>query len=455
MGECLRRVIQAPWPEETDVEIVVVDDGSTDGSVGAVEQLQAQFPGVIELLQQPENRGKGAALREAIQRARGKFAIIQDADLEYSPADYPKLLGPLLAGDADAVFGSRFVFTAERTGQSHWHFAANRILTELCNVAAKTNLTDAETGYKAMRTSLAKSIPIRSNRFGFDPELTIKLAQRGARMFETPISYQGRRIAEGKKIRLKDAWQAVFTILQFGFFRRDIYAAADAQMLDVLSGAPRFNRWMADTIRPYLGETVLEIGAGIGNLTRQLCDGRERYIASDIDEEHMAHLRNALRGKRGVEVRHVDLAQAGAFAELEQSVDSVVCLNVLEHVERDDQGLDNIYRVLRPGGRAIVLVPEGMNVYGTLDEVLGHCRRYSEEELRRKMELAGFQVERVLAFNRPTRPGWFVNGKILKKRSFGRFQIFVFDHLVWLWRMIDRYLPWRPTSLIAVGMRPR
>jgi SAM-dependent methyltransferase len=149
-----------------------------------------------------------------------------------------------------------------------------------------------------------------------------------------------------------------------------------------------------------------------------------------------------------------DLARFEDFALYKNELDSVLCLNVLEHVEDDRAALSNMFSVLRPGGRAIVLVPEGMSVYGTLDEVLGHHRRYSEEELRSKFAETGFHVETVIHFNRPTRPAWFMNGRIFKRRRFSRFQVLVFDRLVWLWRKIDRVLPWKPTSIIAVGLRP-
>jgi SAM-dependent methyltransferase len=135
-------------------------------------------------------------------------------------------------------------------------------------------------------------------------------------------------------------------------------------------------------------------------------------------------------------------------------MDSVICLNVVEHVEDDATALRNIFNCLRPQGRAIILVPEGPSIYGTLDRVLGHYRRYTEEELKAKMEDAGFQVERILQFNRITRPGWYWNGRILRRRTFSRLQLWFFDRFVWLWQRIDPKLPWSPVSIIAVGVRP-
>jgi glycosyltransferase involved in cell wall biosynthesis len=190
--ECLRRILDAPLPRGTELEIVIVDDGSTDGSLQAIAHMQSQYPQAIYLLRHHENQGKGAAIRTALDHASGEFCIIQDADLEYSPKDYPNLLAPLYAGEADAVFGSRFAATAERRVLRFWHSVANKILTLFCNMLSNLNLTDMETCYKAFRTSFVKSIPLRSQRFGIEPELTIKLTQRRARIYETSIRYHGR-----------------------------------------------------------------------------------------------------------------------------------------------------------------------------------------------------------------------------------------------------------------------
>src|SRR5690348_3180602 len=194
----------------------------------------------IRLVRQDRNRGKGAAIRLAIEHATGDFSIIQDADLEYDPREYGNLLRPLLEGKADVVYGSRFMIVGERRVLYFWHSVANRLLTELANLVADLNLTDMETGYKAFRTSLLKSIPIRSLRFGIEPELTIKLARRQVRIYETPISYHGRTYEEGKKIGFLDALEAIWVILRYSF-TKDIYKDEGAETLHALSGAPRFN----------------------------------------------------------------------------------------------------------------------------------------------------------------------------------------------------------------------
>jgi glycosyltransferase involved in cell wall biosynthesis len=452
IGTLLRRVLDAQLPDGLDREIVVVDDGSADDSVEIVQGLVTQYPNVIRLIRHDRNQGKGAAIRTAIENARGEFSIIQDADLEYDPREYSKMLKPLLTGEADAVYGSRFLVSGERRVLYYWHSLANRILTECCNIAADVNLTDMETCYKAFVTALVRSIPIRSNRFGIEPELTIKLARREARIYEVPISYHGRTYEEGKKIGLFDAFQALWVILRYSIIR-DTYKEAGPEILDVLAGTVRFNRWMAETVLPYVGSRVLEVGAGIGNLTLHLARRRKRYVTGDIDEKHLARLKTRFQGRPHIDSCYLDLTNPRDFEPFAGQMDTVICLNVLEHIQDDMVGLRNIHAALEPGGRAIVLVPHGQEIYGTLDKVLGHYRRYSREDLSSHMVAAGFRVERILEFNRITRPAWYVNGRILKRTRFNRLQLQVFDRLVWLWRRIDTALPWPPASIIAIGRK--
>ncbi len=192
IGTLLERVLAAPLPGDLDREIIVVDDGSTDGSDKVVEDFVRRYPDKVQLIRHGKNRGKGAAVRTAAEKAQGEFCLIQDADLEYDPREYPALLKPLVEGNADAVYGSRFMIVAERRVIYYWHSVANRFLTGFCNLVADLNLTDMGTGYKAFRTAVLRETPIRSEGFAFEPEITIKLAHRGARVYEVPVSYHGR-----------------------------------------------------------------------------------------------------------------------------------------------------------------------------------------------------------------------------------------------------------------------
>jgi len=452
IGAVLNRVLAAPLPHRVSREIIVVDDGSRDGSPEIVEHYVSQHPSLIRFLRHERNQGKGAAIRTAIGHATGEFSIIQDADLEYDPREYMVMLAPLLDGSADAVFGSRFATSSQRRVLYFWHSLANRVLTTCCNILADLNLTDMETCYKAFRTSLIQSIPIRSDRFGIEPEITIKLARRQARIYEVPISYHGRTYVDGKKIGLKDAFEAVYVMAKTAM-SSDIYNDSRPETLEALSYAPRFNTWMAETIMPYIGESVLEIGAGIGNLTRLLIKRRKRYVACDIDQHHLARLSTRFVHRSNFEARYGDLTETQHFTDLAEQVDSIVCLNVLEHVSDDTKALQNMYGTLSPGGRAIILVPQGQELYGTLDAALGRHRRYSVPELRQKMQAAGFMVERVLTFNRVSRPAWYFTGKILKRSALSPLQMKLFDHLVWLWRRLDSVPPWPSTSIIGIGTK--
>jgi SAM-dependent methyltransferase len=277
----------------------------------------------------------------------------------------------------------------------------------------------------------------------------VKLAKRRVRIYETPIGYDGRTYEEGKKIGLRDAFAAFAVILRYGL-TNDIYKEHGSAILDAFSEAGRFNLWMADTVRPFVGRRVLEIGAGIGNLTRQLARKRELYIATDIDAEHISRLRTQLHHRPNLHVQCCDLSRAEDFVTLQSSVDTVVCLNVLEHVDDDLGALRNIHGALASGGRAIILVPFGPELFGSLDAVLGHYRRYSREEFRGKLEAAGFRIERMLDFNRISRPGWYMQGKVFRRSTVGRMQLRAFDALVWLWRRIDSHVPWEPVSIIAI-----
>ncbi|HEX2254073.1 MAG TPA: glycosyltransferase family 2 protein [Thermoanaerobaculia bacterium] len=216
--ELLARVAAAPLPEGVEREVVVVDDGSSDGTRELLAELeQAADPLPFRLVLHERNQGKGAAVRSGLTAGTGDVLLIQDADLEYDPRDYPRLLQPILEGEADVVFGSRFLGGPHRV-LFFWHSLGNRFLTTLSNMLTDLNLSDMETCYKVFRREMLEGVELRSNRFGIEPELTARMARRGARIYEVPISYRGRTYAEGKKIGWRDGVAAIWAILRYNLF---------------------------------------------------------------------------------------------------------------------------------------------------------------------------------------------------------------------------------------------
>ncbi len=455
VGEMLRRLLAVSIPGILELEILVVDDASTDGSAEIVDAVASEHPDQVRVLRHEENQGKGAALRTGIAAARGDLIVFQDADLEYDPRDLARLVRPFLEDGADVVYGSRFLSGDRRRVLYFRHTLGNRLITFMSNWATDLNLTDVETCYKMFRGPLLKSIPIRSNDFRVEIELTAKLAKRNCRLFEVPISYSGRTYREGKKIGWKDGFKALLATGRFwlvdDLYKEDEYGG---MILHALERAQRFNGWMADAVRPMLGSRVLEIGAGIGNLTSLLVP-RDRYLASDINSAYLAYLQNLSVGKPYLEVGLLDLEKDAGFEAVAGQFDTVICLNVLEHVQDPVAALQRMRGALQPGGRLVVYVPVGPYLYSSLDEALGHRCRYTADSLKAELETAGFQVEETRPFNRVSVPAWWFNGKVLRRRSFSRVQLKLFDLMVPILRRLDRFLPWPSLGLIAVAKKPQ
>ena len=211
----VRRVLRQPVAGVAAREVIVVDDGSTDTTARILSALALEFSGEIVPVSHPVNRGKGAAIRSAVAKLTGDAVIIQDADLEYDPSEYALMLEPIIAGRADVVFGSRFSGQQAKRVLYFWHYVGNCFLTMLSNMLTNINLTDMETGFKAFRADVLKGIPLSSDRFGFEPEITAKVARRGCRDYEVGNSYNGRTYAQGKKITWFDGLKAIGTILRF------------------------------------------------------------------------------------------------------------------------------------------------------------------------------------------------------------------------------------------------
>jgi SAM-dependent methyltransferase len=442
--EVLRRVQATPY----DKEIIVVDDGSTDGTREILARVDE--PNVRVILHE-RNQGKGGALRTGFAEASGDFLIVQDADLEYDPRDYPKLLEPLIAGDADVVYGSRFTGSPRRV-LLFWHTVANRALTLLSNMTTNLNLTDMETGYKAFRIDVVRRLSIESQRFGVEPELTAKVARLGCRVYEVPISYHGRTYAEGKKIGWVDGVKAVGAIVRYGMLPNQASTHAGYDTLSTMDSLQNYNTWLWKQIQPYVGQRVFEAGSGTGTITRYLVD-RERVLCVDFDEHYVAMLQGRYGERPNVTIKWADLSAPKWPVAAGERFDTIVCTNVLEHLSDDRYILSRFRDLLEPGGRAIVLVPAHRELYGKIDRALGHYRRYAKDGLAQLMRQCGLEPE-VSRYMNPTGvAGWFLNSRLLGREVLPAGQAGLYDKLYPVLSLAERLDMPFGLSVMVVGRK--
>jgi SAM-dependent methyltransferase len=460
----IQRVLASPYVQE----LIVVDDGSVDATVEIVRGIEDPR---IRLFVQPINLGKGAALRRGFEEATAPYVIVQDADLEYDPMEYSTVLGPLLAGDADVVYGSRFLSGHAHRVLYYWHSVGNRFLTTASNMFTNLNLTDMETCYKAFRREVIQSIEIEEDRFGFEPEITAKIAAAGWRIYEVGISYSGRTYSEGKKIGWKDGVRAVYGVVRYSDAWHAVrgmidhapdrsippaeFDDSDAELSDVLrtlEEADNYADWIYRLIRPYLGEHVLEIGAGHGELTERLRRDA-KVTATDLSKRCVDELALRFAGCPEVEVLQADVAALGAE---DRKFDSVVLINVLEHIDDDADALAELRKVLKPGGRLCVFVPAFEGLYSDFDRRIGHRRRYRRSRLVSTFDRAGLGVIEARYVNTVGALAWWLFSRQLGQVPTQRWSVRLYDKVAVpvIRRLEEDRAPRFGQSLLCIGERP-
>jgi glycosyltransferase involved in cell wall biosynthesis len=374
----LRRVIATPRHKE----IIIVDDCSSDGTREIVASVAADWASALEVtdktacqrttvkvVMQPGNFGKGAALAAGFTKVSGDVVIIQDADLEYDPDDYEKLLAPIVSGAADVVYGSRFAGETRRV-LNFWHAIGNRALTLLSNITTNLDLTDMETCYKMFRADLLERFTIRSKRFGVEPEITAKFARMKARIFEVPVRYSSRTAEAGKKIGWKDAVSAICTIFKYSVVNDVQARSTERARRGPLRGSASHDRLLWSMIEPHVGDSILEVGAGCGGISRFLVD-RAGVTLTDPSPANVESLCSAFVSYPHVSVERMNIDGEPSPALLMKEFDTLISAH---EAGCDLSMLRRMNALLRPGGRLLLVSPVSYAFLGPLFRLVGRVR---------------------------------------------------------------------------------
>ena len=371
-------------------EIIIIDDGSNDGSRRVIETLSGDYLKIFHDF----NKGKGAALRSGIKAASGDLIIIQDADLEYDPEDIKNLLQPILDGKADVVYGSRFLSYGARRVLFFWHMLGNKFLTLLTNTITNFTFTDIETCYKLFKSNILKNISIEENRFGFEPEITIKISQMNCRIYEVGISYFGRGYDQGKKIGWIDGVEALKCIIKYGIIRRLFNKEPFLEKF--------LRRFRLKKVLPHIDDwqVVCDIGCGKHMaLLKKISPACKQCIGVDKKVPSINY--------SNVDVKLFDLDNKIPLED--QSIDVVTLLAVLEHLDNETEIIQEIKRILKPDGKLLITVPteKAKPVLELLaykfhvvskEEIMDHKRYYTVEKLEKILVLNGFICSQIETF---------------------------------------------------------
>ena len=424
--EVVRRVLEEPHEKE----IIIIDDASDDGSAELLREMNAP---AVKILWNKINRGKGFCLRRGIEMATGDVVIFQDADLEYYPDEYGSLVKKIEEGRADAVFGSRFL-GAHRVFY-FYHYLGNVLINFIANVLLNTNLTDCMTCYKAFRLDALKQLVLHANRFGIETEITAEVFRKRMRVYEVPISYNGRTYEEGKKIKRIDFFICCWWLLKASFRKIDV----GTDTLLKLTTAVNNNLWTFKKIRPFIGKEILEIGSGIGTISKFLIGAGRTVTLFDISASYIKYLKERFGGNPAVSILKSDAGEIDK-AVYWKKFDTVIAVNILEHLENEEDVLRKIKKILLPDGRLILVVPAHEALFCEFDKKLGHFRRYSRSGLLKKLVDNGYIIEKIELMNFLSALGWFVSFKLFKRMRMPMLQLLLADKLIPLIGYIENHV---------------
>lgn len=374
--------------------------------------------------------GKGAAIRAALEKVTGEVTVLQDPDVAYTLEAYDALCRPIQEDTADAVFGRRPAKGLRP------ELLADRALGGFTRFVTDVPLEDPLTGLRAFRTEVLRSVTLTSEDDAVDAELVVKLAAQLYRLTEVPLPLQA-----SPRHTLASELSKLRTLVRYATVQDD----ADNQhegysTLERMNGANNYNAWLGRRFREHLGRRVLEIGAGIGTITRELEEGRELLIALEVERFYVDRLKNLFRGKPHVRPYLSDVALADWESLKAERLDTIVLSNVLEHIPDDGAAVRRFRQILPEGGKVVVLVPALPQLFGAIDEAVGHHRRYTPRTLRRVLEDNGFVVDTLEWMNLVGIPGWFMNSRVLRRRAVPKLQLKLYDRLTPLLAQAERHV---------------
>ncbi|MFC1628675.1 glycosyltransferase [Gemmatimonadota bacterium] len=420
LREAVHRLWSTSYPLKS--EIILVDDGSSDASWEIASQLKEESPLPFFLLRHERNRGKTAAIRTGLEAATGTLTLIYDADLEYDPGDIPALLAPILDGRADAVYGSRFL-SPERRVLFFWHALGNRLVTTLANMFANLNLTDMETCFKVIRTATLKEMRLRSERFGYEPEVTVKLGRLGQRIYEIPIRYAGRSYEEGKKIGWKDAIRAMGTIVRAGLLETPVTSPESVTRFALSRLGPYYVE-LLKRIRPLPGDNILEVASGAGEIARHLSQGT-RVLLTDPRNEETERLRITFSHRPNMEVIPWNPC-AGPISSPPEQFDTVIAFHSMACFEDEGSALRSMTTHVKPEGRVVLLLPANPVLFGSIDRGLGRSRRFTRSAVCSLLDEAELHAEKMTQVNFVGAVGWWIGQLFSRSSKISPWQVRVF-----------------------------
>ena len=444
----VKQVISQKLEGILSVELVLIDDGSKDGSTQLIQNLEKQYPKFIKAWYHSKNRGRGVAMIKALEIATGDIGVIQEAHLEYDSKDYSALLSPLIDGEADIVYGSRYLASSKRRVLYFRQTLLNKLVTWFSNWCTDLSLTDVKTCYQAFDLKIIKTIPLRSKRFGIASEIIAKVAKRNLRIYEVSIrGYE--TYAESKKIHWKNELQTLWTILKYWIVDDSHYQEYQHQAISAEQKNRHFFLWTFDVVQSYFGSRVLSVGSRLGRNIQSLSSVASVMI-TESDPEYVPMLQNRFNDLSNVEVLLWDITQPAPLLKIKP--DTLFCENALAQVEDENQVLQNMHQVLSSNGTLILIVPQGKYLQSNSDVPIKYKRHYTQTSITRIVENNSFRIVHLQTFNKLGVLGRYFQRKIQDPTIGSRKRKF-YSWLTPIFRLFDRVLPWKGLSWIVIAKK--